>query len=78
MTDNYVSILLTMEQAQAAALAKFANYVGMQAVRKTAEDASGAPLIRHAIDQLLKAFHDAGHHLLPPIWGQPDSDIEQA
>jgi hypothetical protein len=74
MPDHYVSILLTMDQAQAAALAKFANCVGMPAVRKTAEDDSEAALMAVAIDRLCKAFHDAGHHLPPPIWGQPGSE----
>lgn len=78
MPEKYISVLLTMNQAQAAALVKFANHVGMSAVRKTAKNRKEAALMKDAIGRLLKAFGDAGYSLPNPLWSQPHSDTEQA
>lgn len=61
MPGQRVSILLTMNQAQAAALAKFAKHVACTEVRRVATDDKEADLMLDGIDRLLKALNDAGY-----------------
>jgi hypothetical protein len=78
MADQYISVLLTMNQAQAGALVKFANQVALSEIERMAKDYKEFDLIKDGIDQLLKAFYEAGCSLPEPIWGQPSADMKQA
>jgi hypothetical protein len=76
MADQYISILLTMHQAQAGALVKFANQLALSEIGRKAKDHEELDLIKGGIDQLVKAFYAAGCSVPEPIWGQPGAHLK--
>jgi hypothetical protein len=78
MAERYISILLTMHQAQAGALAKFATHIALSEIGRTAKDHEELDLIKGDIDQWVKAFYAAGCRLPEPIWGQPGTHLNSS
>jgi hypothetical protein len=62
MPQQQISILVTMNQAQAIALAKFLKQVAFAEVAKVATDPQELDLMRDAVGQVLKAVNDAGYN----------------
>jgi hypothetical protein len=78
MANQYISVLLTMHQAQAAALVKFATHVALSEIGRTAKNHEELDLIKGGINQWVKAFYAAGCSVPVPIWGQPGAHLKPA
>ncbi|MDB5742521.1 MAG: hypothetical protein JWR68_836 [Polaromonas sp.] len=61
MPQQQISILLTMNQAQASALVKLLKQVAFAEVERVAADEEEVELMRDAIQQVLKAINEAGY-----------------
>ena len=78
MVSKYVSILVTMQTAEAVALVKFAKSVSVTAVRRTAKNSKESVTMQNALDRLLQALRDAGYGLPGTTLVQPCLGTEPA
>lgn len=61
MPNQYISFLITLNQAQTAALVKLLKHVDFTEIERVATDEKEIDLMRDSLDRVLKAVRHAKH-----------------